>query len=553
MNANEEEIVCPACFSTGETSGLPKPGTCFLNREKNVWHCFHCGASGAEKNLRSEAPIEKISTSFQFSLELLAAYQKELLLSERAKSYLSKRFGGLQITSNYFDLGFDPGRDRLVIPIFQNKKLIGVKLRLIEDSSHEPKYISEPGSQAGLYSLQCGEAKEVLFVEGELDAMSACLMGFEGLAIAVQSNTIGREAKLRIERALEPLGTLRKIFIAPDADNAGQTLIKAVQSLQINQSVVCTLETQDLGFKDLSELLEKKGIQGASEMFSQTLNASKTALEQQTVSVFERLPATAAYLRDPRSTSGIPTGIRLLDQKLGGGLMPHTLTALSAPAKTGKTTFLIDLIHRLIAAGSQVGFISLEMDPATHVIPSLLSIAAKKNVRKLGAEIDSFIQQIEKEKPYLNNLCFFDRYGVTPSEDISAWIRSQYETNQTKLFFLDHVGYSLKDIKDPGEHSKLSKSLRALTRELPIHIIAIVQPKSLQPGQKFATKNDLYGSVTWSQDLNQLLTLQYEAPNKSHLRLMDSHNPLAQPSEDAVLLFYNRETCCLSDTFDESD
>lgn len=545
--AQEIEIICPECSNISQNGNFKKQ-KCFWNSEKDLWHCFLCSKSGkgnpTDKQIEQpRLTVVEPQESFEFSESLLKAYQDELLNSSEAMFYCLMRLG------TTFDLGFDLGRNRIVIPCRDEfGRLQGVKYRSL--SAHEEsKYKFEPGSQQGFYFIRGEDSSQVLICEGEFDCLTAKALGFRGHLLATQTNRISAESIRRLKDL-----NCKEVYLWPDQDEQGEKLteilLEAFPRLRI-----AGVE----GVKDLNELLAREvfepgdlaGCSGrgvrAGEYFNQALKNAKTPLEKESYRVFDRIAETESFLKNKLNTTGWPTGFGLLDEKLGGGLIPYTFAAISAPGKTGKTTFLIQLIYNLIKSNQKVGFISLEMNPTTHIIPSLLSIALQKNIRRVeNDELSSVLQEAEASLQYLNNLTFFDRYGVTAAEDIKNWILEQHLQSGVNIFFLDHVGYSLQDIKDAGEHSKLSKTLRSITREYPLYLGAIVQPKQLPFGQKAVTKHDLYGSVTWAQDLNELMTLERSGDDQLKLRVADSHNVLAKTGDEAVLLFYDRETCSLS-------
>lgn len=534
--ALELEIICPSCANLGETSGKFKSKKCFYSPEKDCWHCYHCQAKGRGNPLEKSQPQLTLLTAanganyFLFTEELLKAYQEELYESERALDYCIQR---LLKGFKQFGLGYDSGRDRIVIPVRdESERLVGVKFRAIQDSV-EPKYIAETGSQAGFYFLKGEDATKVLVLEGEFDAMSARLLGFSGHIVATQRNGANES---QIKR-LKALGC-KDIYLHSDADDAGLVLrADLFRSFEDNLREIILPDV-----KDVNELMSNPN---AKEIFGLAVASAKTLLEQKSYSVFDRIEQTEEYLKNPVNTTGWSTGFPLFDDWLGGGLLPYTLTGLSAPGKTGKTSLINQLCFNLAVKGVKVGSLSLEMSPITYSIPSLLSIGLQKNIRAMPKDkLTEVIEQAKEDLGFMKNIVFYDGYGVTPSDVIDKWIRGQYEKNGVCVFFLDHVGYSLKDIKDAGEHSALSKTLRSITRQLPVHIIAVVQPKQLQFGQKSVTKHDLYGSVTWSQDLNALMTLE-KLDKGTKLRLTDSHYPLAKTNEDGLILFYDHDTCTL--------
>jgi hypothetical protein len=290
-----------------------------------------------------------------------------------------------------------------------------------------------------------------------------------------------------------------------------------------------------------------------SDFNSNTGNSQILGVELGTSTFGDKLKRAGDLLLNPELFQGVSTGFAELDRRLGGGLMPHTLTGLSAPGKTGKTTFLTAMTAGIAAQGIPVGWLSLEMSPERHMIPSLLSIAADVNIRELARDSDPIVKQLldavgnGTAYPWLNNIGFLNRMGATPIDVISQYIKHDYEIRGTKVFFIDHVGYSLSDIQDFSSHSKLAKTLRKLTDQLPIHIIAVVQPRNLGMGER-VSKATLYGGAVWSQDLNQLLTVERRNGNQLAVFLTDSHSPMAETSTDSPVLFtYDRSTCSLSE------
>lgn len=273
---------------------------------------------------------------------------------------------------------------------------------------------------------------------------------------------------------------------------------------------------------------------------------------EKSYSLFDKLPEVTNFLTNPHNTKGHSTGFNKLDGMLGFGLLPRYFTALTAPGKSGKTTFLTQLLFNLAKQGVTTGMMSLEMSPFRHMIPSLLSIGYGMNVRVMQpTQVQKLLDNVPETLPYLDNIKFFNQMGVTKPASLVSWIRYQYETYGTEVFMLDHVGYSLEDIADRKQHSDLAKALRKVTDDLPIHLLAIVQPKGLEynyNGRQRASKHTLYGGATWSQDINQLLVLDRDPkmPNVSNLYLTDSHNPMARTSDtESVMLKYDQETCAL--------
>jgi hypothetical protein len=471
--------------------------------------------------------------------------QLMLTQSTKAKEYLSSRFLELDLTA--FQLGYEPERDAISIPSYSSGTLVGIKYRLLGDS--DMRYVAESGSQAGSYVLPAvDDSKACLIVEGEFDAITARLLGWTGLIVAVQTNRLTVKVRAEFKKLLK---TIRWFYYCCDNDIPGQQLFESLRQFIPTSRLVEFALPAD--FKDLNEILqETQNIEESHRVFQSIIQRSMPAIVRDTAKFFDSIEQTVEFLSNKHNVKGDSSGIRLLDDKLGGGFRPHELTLINAVAKVGKTTFATQVMYNLASQGKKVGFASLEMDPITQVKPSFLSIALKTNIRKLSeSELTETIGNAIDDVPQLDSIYFFNRYGVTPSQDISDWIAYGYEDLGITHFFIDHVGYSLEEQANISENAKLAKFLKALTRQFPIHIYAIVQPPKLVPNYKgelpLLGKDTLFGGASWGQAMDNLITLQRSKDNADMLevRLTDSRYPLATPSDSAILLSYDRETCSL--------
>jgi replicative DNA helicase len=70
-----------------------------------------------------------------------------------------------------------------------------------------------------------------------------------------------------------------------------------------------------------------------------------------------------------------PSGFPLLDTYLGGGLRSGELVLLGGPQGLGKTTFALQLLRNVVAAGEKAVYFSFEHDPST-VLERLIAVEA---------------------------------------------------------------------------------------------------------------------------------------------------------------------------------
>ena len=63
---------------------------------------------------------------------------------------------------------------------------------------------------------------------------------------------------------------------------------------------------------------------------------------------------------DPDRTRHLPTGVSELDRVLGGGIVPGSVTLLAGDPGVGKSTLLLEVVHRWAASGRRALYMSGE-------------------------------------------------------------------------------------------------------------------------------------------------------------------------------------------------
>lgn len=217
----------------------------------------------------------------------------------------------------------------------------------------------------------------------------------------------------------------------------------------------------------------------------------------------ELLDETFAYLSDKDKVKGEPTGIDGLDTLLGGGFRTGELTVLMAQGKTGKNTLYHYLIYKHLERGLPFGYASRELSPAKEVLPNFLSIAMNNNAWKSNINDDYKSQA----KAIVSNwaLSFAPGYGYFPVEEMEEWFKALKDSGVDHFLF-DHFHYALLS-EDHDNTTTLIKKLKAITKELDIHLSLIVQPRSLREGEQLSLST-LRGGAAIGQALDNLLILE---------------------------------------------
>lgn len=249
------------------------------------------------------------------------------------------------------------------------------------------------------------------------------------------------------------------------------------------------------------------------------------------------------YLDDKETVMGERTGLDDLDSILGGGFRIGELTAWQAEAGTGKNTFWHKIMHNLLERGIPIGYASFEMDPATEILPNLMSLHFQLNAWK---------EQPKKE--YAEVLTtwplYFCNTDVITSVDtqIEEWVDALVARG-VQHFFFDHLHYMLDNPEDHAMASKLIKRIKKMTKTKPICVQLITQPNKLMEGQSLSG-NTMKGGAAINQAVSNMLAMEYlkaddfpgmDVKNIRKITLRKGRFKLTQKNQP-VYVQYNPET-----------
>lgn len=528
----ELRIECPACDNLSRTGRMDP--VCYLNADKGTYYCHRCGAKGSDKELNLEnLNIVSIKEKAVFDPKVYDSLEP---LSEIAIAYLNKRFPGFTPEDyKQFGLKYSPQYHAIAIPCFNDKDEVqGIKYRFIAPTN-EQRFIAETGSHLHGYWIK-GRPDKVLVVEGELDAISAYLLGFKGTIAAVQRSKPSPELLARLTK-------FKNVFLNLDNDVAGQEGIDSIKAaLGMNQPQTVTLPE---GCKDLNDLLAQLGSDKAAKWLRQ---ATLSKIEAKTITVESRVPAIVSYLKDKELIKGQSTGWQSLDRIFAGGLRKKEFTVLNGFFKRGKTTFLTNLTYNLALSGIKCAISSFEMDGDTQLFPNYLSLAYGSDVTQIPTEeVDFVINGLMQVVPELNNIALFDNYGKTKSSEAEEWVRYVAQEG-FEFVILDHSGFMLEQPGNSDENETLAPLLAALAIELNIHIICVVQapkPAKDKSGSFVQELNGLtaFGGTAWAKACSNFLALQVDfETSMTKLTLKEAGRNRRTIRDEEVWLIYDRET-----------
>lgn len=197
---------------------------------------------------------------------------------------------------------------------------------------------------------------------------------------------------------------------------------------------------------------------------------------------------------EARSTGGGLTGVTwgLSDlNRLTGGIQRKDLTLVGARPSMGKTTFALSVALKCAAAGSSVGFVSLEMDAdklaCRAISDALYDWRAKVPYTNIirGTITDEELDLVAAEQARMNELPLLidDQAGQTVTDIRTRAERLVEETqaqgNRLGVLFIDHLGLIRASTRYSGnrvnEIAEITSSLKGMARDLDIGVVLLSQ------------------------------------------------------------------------------
>ena len=274
----------PCCHHRGESQDDRKRGGVMITGDAFTYHCFNCGFKAgwspgktlsantrklfgwmglpesevsrlAMEALREHDAIPKEKKQYSFELEEVELPEATLTVMEWLKSeYLTDIADDLSKIVEYImnrGMGLDwynwmwspsPGYiDRVIIPFYQDQKIVGYTARKITEG--KPKYLAhnQPGYVFNL-TRQPYERKYAILVEGQFDAIA-----IDGLCIGHNDPN---------ETQIARINTLNKeVIVVPDRDRPGAKMLKS--AIENNWSASLPPWGDDV--KDVADAVKRYG------------------------------------------------------------------------------------------------------------------------------------------------------------------------------------------------------------------------------------------------------------------------------------------------------
>ena len=212
------------------------------------------------------------------------------------------------------------------------------------------------------------------------------------------------------------------------------------------------------------------------------------------------------------SITGVATGFADLDKKTAG-LQPSDLIIVAARPSMGKTAFSVNIVEHAVMQGGSVLLFSMEMPSEQIVMRMLSSLGRIDQTRLRTGELqdDDWTRFTGAVKQLRDKGLFVDDTpALTPGDLRSRCRRVAREVGGLDLIVVDYLQLmrtAERSENRTGEISEISRSLKALAKEMRCPVIALSQLNRAleQRPDKRPLMSDLRESGAIEQDADVIL------------------------------------------------
>jgi replicative DNA helicase len=299
------------------------------------------------------------------------------------------------------------------------------------------------------------------------------------------------------------------------------------QSHDDSQEIRVILEDAERRIFEISDRHQTGTYYAAKEVVSRTFDA------------IERL------YHSKGSYTGVPSGFKELDD-LTFGFQGSEFIVIGARPSVGKTAFALTIAANMaIRQKVPVGFFTLEMS-SMAIMQRLLSMEARIDSTQLRSGMlkpSDFSRITEACSRIYEAPLFINDSSELKLLDLRAMARRMKSHQDVKIVFVDYLSLISSENKELPRHeqiAEISRSLKALARELAIPVVALSQVRRETEGKR-PTLADLRESGSIEQDADVVIFLHTE-DLKAEVREVSLAKQRNGPVGDFKLAFVSRYT-----------
>lgn len=278
--------------------------------------------------------------------------------------------------------------------------------------------------------------------------------------------------------------------------------------IQVNSGLIEKAYEQD--FVDVESFVD----QAESEIFKVSENKTQTGLVGSMEIIRSSIKKLEELYQNQAEITGIGTGFKKLDE-MTAGLHPGEMTIIAARPSMGKTAFSLNIAqHVALNLKKTVAYFSLEMGKESMMM-RILSAESKVNMSSLrnGKIADSDWPKLIQAAGRISeaNIFIDDTPGVSPFEIRSRArrLKAEHGLDLIMIDYLQLMSMKQKMHSREQEVAEISKSLKAIAKELQLPVIALAQLNRGVEGrtEKKPMLSDLRESGSIEQDADVIMML----------------------------------------------
>lgn len=474
---------CPYC------KGSEKDKMTFsINMETGQFQCFRgsCGEKGNMIRLARDFNF-KLSNGYDPAARTThATFWRKFQKKEpkpKAVEYLESRGISRAITEKYNITCHKDRDDVLVFPFVDDRGMLQmIKYRSTDPNRTGSKEWSEKGGISILFGMaQCNfDNKTLIITEGQIDSLSVAECGFEN-AVSVPT---GKNGFTWYPLCFEFVHKFTEFIVFGDNEHGDITLLEELHSRLKRAGTVKHVRLEDYqGCKDANELLVKKGKDAVRDAINNAVPVPNKRIK-------EVADIKARSLDDKPRFS---TGLKSLDNVIGGGFYFNDLVILTGERGDGKSTMGSQFIINALAQGHKCFVYSGELADDEFKNWSERQIAGPKFVQE-GKE-DYFVEDVDSARIsgwmrgnfYLMN----DDSGINDEdeqESLMEILENAVYQYDCKVIMIDNLMTAIEDDATSDlyrQQSRFIKTLVNFAKSTKTFVLLIAHPRK-NTGREFS-------------------------------------------------------------------
>ena len=365
----------------------------------------------------------------------------------------------------------------------------------------------------------------------------------------VRGDTLSLVDELRKEGKLEQAGGVGYIAslteLVPSASNIDHYTDIVLDCATRRELIKISLELKTMAFERGQEDSKHILDEAEKKIFALSQRNETTKIYNMQEIVKDDITIIDNRYKQKSSFTGVPSGFGKLDM-MTSGFQNSELIIIGARPSIGKTALALSMMsHIALEKGIPCGFFSLEM-PYESIGMRLLSMTSHVDMGRMRS---GMLQKADfmKIQDAASNWFKAPLYTVdTPNMrllDLRAMASRMVKNHDVKIIFIDYIG--LITTENPNAQvfeqvSEISKSLKALARELAIPVVALCQVSRDAEGHE-PNLAQLRGSGSVEQDADVVMFIDRDRKNAEEKAVQDAKIILAKqrngPTGDIEIAF----------------